>query len=346
MRTEELDYELPSELIALEPVACRSAARLLVDRNGTTDHATVADLPTLLRAGDLLVFNDTKVLPARFELTRHNTGGRVEGLYLGADEHGERMMLKSGGRLVSGEVLSEADEPVLKLIQTAGDGIWSVESLSDERFVMRLDRIGTMPLPPYIRSRRDTEVDLDATDRRRYQTVFAREAGAVAAPTAGLHFDQPLLDQLQAAGVLSATVTLHVGLGTFSPVRADRLEDHAMHGEHFRVSAKTIEQLQAARADNRRIIPVGTTCVRALESLPESLEPKDYDSVATLLIQPPYSFRFADGLMTNFHLPRSTLLALVAARVGLDRLRELYAEAIDHAYRFYSYGDAMIYLPG
>ena len=233
------------------------------------------------------------------------------------------------------------DREVACLIEKDAEGVWSVRQLG-ENLPALLDRIGTMPLPPYIRSRRSE--NLESLDRRRYQTVFARQAGAVAAPTAGLHFDEPLIEALHDAGVQTAHLTLHVGVGTFAPIRVERLEEHRMHAEAFEVPAQTVRMLRAARAENRRIIPVGTTCVRALESLPDPLEEKDIRSASELMIRPPFDFRFTDGLMTNFHLPRSTLLALVAAKVGLERLMEIYAEAVCHAYRFYSYGDAMLIL--
>ena len=344
MRTDELDYHLPEELIALRPAQRRSEARLLVVRSKELVHRSVRDLPKLLRAGDLLVFNDTRVLPARLELRRSRTGGRVEGLFLGPAPGGEgrwRLMLKSGGRLVEGETLLFEDEAVVRLIEKEPAGVWSVQQLGPDLPAL-LDRIGTMPLPPYIRSRRSE--NLESLDRERYQTVFARHAGAVAAPTAGLHFDRPLLEALHAAGVQTTRLTLHVGAGTFTPIRAERLQDHRMHAETYEVSARTVGMLLAARAENRRIIPVGTTCVRALESLPDPLEEKDFQGDSELMIRPPFEFRFTDGLMTNFHLPRSTLLALVAAKVGLERLKTVYEEAVRKGYRFYSYGDAMLVL--
>jgi S-adenosylmethionine:tRNA ribosyltransferase-isomerase len=397
MRTDDLDYDLPEELIAARPTDRRDAARLLVvndpgptsgqtDRHRrdpadlTLEHRRVRDLPDILRPGDLLVFNDTRVLPARFFAVRQRTGGRVEGLFIEALDH-ERwhVMLRSGGRLGVGDVLvlsgrgdspptpaaggSATDrpaeaEPRLELLERMPDGAWLVRKHSDLDTETLLERFGRMPLPPYIERRRQQQAAettptspqaAETLDRQRYQTVYARSAGAVAAPTAGLHFTDELLQALEAAEVEAAWLTLHVGLGTFQPVRTETLDQHPMHRERFRIPAATIDAVRAARRSGRRIIPVGTTSVRALESLPEPL-PRlaDHDAFVAetdLLIQPGFRFRFTDGLMTNFHLPRSTLIALVAARIGLDALRRVYREAIAERYRFYSYGDAMLILP-
>ncbi len=346
MRTADLDYHLPEHLIATHPADRRDAARLLVATDGRPPRDLfVHDLPSLLQPGDLLVFNDTRVLPARFFGTRADTGGKVEGLYVETDPAGcWRVLLESRGKLQPGERIQLDDAHALQLIERRPDASWRARLDGPLGTEALLEAVGRVPLPPYIRKARGSDADADE-DRRRYQTVYASDPGAVAAPTAGLHFTPALLDELQAAGVASAYLTLHVGLGTFAPVRAARLEDHAMHAERFTVPAKTLEALRRARHEGRRIIPVGTTCVRALESLPEPLPAREVRATTTLMIQPNYKLRFVDGLMTNFHLPRSTLLALVAARVGLERLRELYAHAVASEYRFYSYGDAMLVLP-
>ena len=360
VRTDELDYELPESLIAQRPVEPRDAARLMVARRGeaAVEHRHVRDLPQILRPGDLLVINDTRVLPARFEGVRLKTGGKVEALFVETrDDERWQVLLRSGGRLQPGEMIgltpgSAAGEHRLELLVQHADGSWTVKKHSELDTLTLLDRIGSMPLPPYIRRQRQSGSEsggaaerFDDLDRERYQTVFAREPGAVAAPTAGLHFTPGLLQQLTNAGVELAHVTLHVGLGTFAPVRTATLEAHPMHTERFIVPAATLAALAAARAQRRRIIAVGTTAVRALESLPATLPGGgDFRGDTNLLIQPGYRFRWVDGMLTNFHLPRSTLLALVAAHIGLERLMQLYQIAIEHRYRFYSYGDAMLLL--
>jgi len=349
MRTEDLDYHLPEHLIAAHPADQRDAARLLVVRGAAArlEDRYVHELAALLRSGDLLVLNDTRVLPARFFAQRAATGGKLEGLFIETDPRGRWVvMLESRGRLQPGERIKLDDEHCLELVERRHDAAWVADKAGPLDAGDLLERIGLTPLPPYIRrARGESGGQFDQTDRQRYQTVYASQPGAVAAPTAGLHFTPELLAELQAAGVELAYVTLHVGAGTFAPVRTKRLEDHEMHAERFRVPASTMAALQAARNEGRRIIPVGTTCVRALESLPDEMPRQGYSAQTSLMIQPGFEFRFTDGLMTNFHLPRSTLLALVAAKVGLNPLRQVYAHAIEHAYRFYSYGDAMLVLP-
>jgi S-adenosylmethionine:tRNA ribosyltransferase-isomerase len=349
MRVDDLDYQLPDELIATKPTDRRDEARLLVSRGPghPTEHRHIRDLPDILQPGDLLIFNDTKVLPARFFAERAATGGKVEGLYLETrDDRVWHVMLKSGGRPAAGESLTLGDDHALRLIEQLPDGSWLIEKQSDLDTEQLLDRVGVMPLPPYIEKQRG-EGNFADFDRKRYQTVYAKQAGAVAAPTAGLHFTDELLGQLRQRGVATAYLTLHVGLGTFAPVRSETLDDHPMHTEHFIVPGPTIDAISRAKRDGRRIIAIGTTSVRAIESLPDPLPTpaeRDYRSATDLLIQPGYAFRYTDAMLTNFHLPRSTLIALVAAKVGLDRIKSLYAEAIEHRYRFYSYGDAMLLL--
>jgi S-adenosylmethionine:tRNA ribosyltransferase-isomerase len=347
VRVDDLDYHLPDELIAQAPADRRDAARLMVlpgDRPPA--HHRFTDLPELLKPGDLLVLNDTRVLPARFYATRRGTGGAVEALFLETtDDHHWHVMLKSGGRLMPGERLTLHNDDAIELIEQQNDGTWIVRKDSTLDSESLLDRVGCMPLPPYIRRRRGGARDeADAMDRRRYQTVYAARAGAVAAPTAGLHFTDELMRRLADRGVQTARLTLHVGLGTFAPVRVDDLDNHAMHAERFILPADTLGALRAARDEGRRIIPVGTTSVRALESLPEPLPAETHAASTDLLIQPGFAFRFCDALITNFHLPRSTLIALVAARAGLERLLHAYHLAIEQRYRFYSYGDAMLIL--
>ncbi len=370
MDTQALNYELPTDRIATTAAEPRDSAKLLVARrdSGRVEDRTVRELGDangLLRPGDLMVFNITRVLPARFEATRRGTGGRVKGLYLGsampqtAGPGGDstrraaaewRVMLESRGTLQAGELLDLENDASLELIESHGDGQWRAQVNSGLDTPTLLDRIGDTPLPPYIRQARKVrgEPEIRPEDALRYNTVFAHDPGSVAAPTAALHFTPELLRQIDALGVRRATLTLHVGLGTFAPVRTTTLESHAMHAEWISIPARTIAALHQTRQSGGRIIPVGTTCVRALESLPDPLPTTgdDYAANTNLFIKPPFSFRFADALMTNFHLPRSTLLALVAAlpHVGLDRLMQWYSHAIEREYRFYSYGDAMLIL--
>ncbi|MCX5659001.1 MAG: tRNA preQ1(34) S-adenosylmethionine ribosyltransferase-isomerase QueA [Planctomycetota bacterium] len=367
---EALDYDLPADRIATEPAEPRDAARLMVVHRATgrIEHRRVRDLPELvgpsgpLRPGDLMVFNQTRVLPARIAGLRRGTGGRVGGLFLRAvDPQTWEVMLEARGSLGPGEAIDLEPGSHLELLAAQGRGNWLARLHSPHATLALLDRIGSTPLPPYIVQARKTRaqagtagdsVNTPATDDpRRYNTVYARDPGSVAAPTAGLHFTDDLLARLDARGLARAAVTLHVGLGTFAPVRSDTLEGHVIHAESLVAPAAAIAALRAARARGGRILAVGTTTVRALESLPAS-EPAgpdvppshDFAGDTGLFITPGFSFRFADLLMTNFHLPRSTLLALVAAMpgVGFDNLKRWYAVAVAEGYRFYSYGDAML----
>jgi S-adenosylmethionine:tRNA ribosyltransferase-isomerase len=345
MRTDELDFHLPPELIAQAPAPQRTASRLLhyrrADRSVT--HLTFSDLPSLLRPGDLLVFNDTRVIPARFVL-RKSTGGRVDGLFLSEPSPGRwRVMLRNLGPVRDEPLQFEAAPQVrAAVVKPIGDGEYEMLVHTDVLVPATdlLDRIGRMPLPPYIRRDRGHD-ERDALDRERYQTVFASAAGAVAAPTAALHFSEPLLARLAAAGVRRTFVTLHVGAGTFKPVTAERLEDHAMHAEPYTIAAEAADAINRARSEGRRVIAVGTTSARVLESQPPDLPLRPTSGQTQIFIHPPYRWRHVDALITNFHLPRSTLIALVAAMVGLDEQRRLYQIAIDQKYRFFSYGDAM-----
>ncbi len=360
MRVDDLDYELPPGRIATEPAEPRDAARLMVvDRKRQRiEHHYVRDLlgvPGSPQPGDLMVFNQTRVLPAYFTAIRAATGGKVSGLYLAESDGLWRIMLESRGTLQPGELITLDGETSLELVNRVDGGEWRARLRSPQDTVATLQRVGVTPLPPYIRQERRTkgEKEIRPDDATRYNTVFARDAGSVAAPTAGLHFTPSLLKAIDAAGVRRASITLHVGLGTFSPVRTENLEDHAIHREWIDISSETIALLQETRAAGGRIIPVGTTTVRALESLPSNWESlKGYTAETDLFITPSlsesgpgaFAFRFTDALMTNFHLPRSTLLALVAAlpNVGVDRLKLWYHTAVAEGYRFYSYGDAML----
>ncbi len=359
MLTSDLDYELPPELIGTQPAEPRDSARLMIIDRATQriTHAQVRDLATVpgppspLRPGDLLIFNQSKVIPARFVGVRHGTGGLIDGLCLATavdDVTDWQVMLESRGRLRTGETITLAPDAHLELTDRLGGGQWRARLHSAQDGLTLLERIGSPPLPPYIRkARKDLRLsETTHEDRHRYNTVFARDLGSVAAPTAGLHFTPELMATLHGHGIHLAYVTLHVGLGTFAPVRSHHLEAHEIHSERLCVPVATLDALRHARDLGNRIIPIGTTSVRALESLPEELPSCDYHAETSLFITPDtsFEFRFADGMMTNFHLPRSTLLALVAALpdVGLDRLKAWYQHAIDERYRFYSYGDAML----
>jgi len=304
-------------------------------------HHGVGDLPRLLRRGDLLVFNDTKVLPARFVL-RKETGGRIEGLFLRQEGPNHwKVMLRRLERY-RGILSFEADKSLtVRVLEVEGGGICRIEVSAHEPASVILERIGRMPMPPYIH--RDWETgEMDALDRERYQTLYAKTPGSVAAPTAGLHFTPGLLAELDAAGIEQTMVTLHVGLGTFKPVTADDLADHVMHAESYQIGEPAADALNRAELEGRRVIAVGTTSARVLESHPASERWQATTAETSIFIYPPYSWRHVKGLMTNFHLPRSTLIALVAAFVGLHQQRAIYAEAIAKRYRFFSYGDAML----
>jgi S-adenosylmethionine:tRNA ribosyltransferase-isomerase len=341
MRTDDLDFLLPPELIAQVPPADRASARLMHYRRAgqTVDHRTFADLPSLLRPGDVLVFNDARVLPARF-LLRKATGGAVDGLFLAELAPGRwRVLLRNAGR--SPGRLTFDREPQLWADATRDGDEYELVLKSDEPAADVLGRVGRMPLPPYIH--RDRGADpRDAADRSDYQTVYARAPGSVAAPTAGLHFTPGLLDAIDAAGVTRVAVTLHVGMGTFKPVTVDQLAAHPMHAESYAVDGAAAEVLNRAERDGRRIVAVGTTAARVLESWPAGQPWRSATGSTSIFIYPPYVWRRVGAIVTNFHLPRSTLVAMVAAFTGLDEQRRLYALAVAERYRFFSYGDAML----
>lgn len=360
MRTDELDFELPEERIAREPASPRDSARLLVvsrSDESLMHHRLVRDLPGFLRAGDALVFNTTRVIQARFAGQNLTTGGRVTGLYLGEgpEEGCWRVLLKMrrhrpgvrvGLDLKPGQNASDSEPVELELIRReTEDGEWLVRVTGGPG---ALDRAGLPPLPPYILAarRHAGESENRAEDAGVYQTVYAEEPGSVAAPTAGLHFTPGLLEALRERGVRREDVTLHVGRGTFQPVEAAVVEDHPMHSERCRVEPGVLARLRAARASGGRVIPVGSTSCRTIESF--AARGVDSGLLETdILIAPGYAWRMSDGLMTNFHLPRSTLIAMVAALFpgGAARVREIYDEAIRREYRFFSFGDAMLILP-
>ena len=342
MRTDDLDFHLPAELIAQAPAAERAASRLLHYRRADRSiaHRRFAELPALLRRGDLLVFNDARVVPARFTLQKE-TGGRVEALFLGEDRPGEwRVLLKNAGRGDAAMRLADAPEVGVRAIERLEAGEFRLAVASGEPALVLLSRVGRMPLPPYIKRERDRDAR-DEADRERYQTVYARVPGAVAAPTAGLHFTDDLMRELDARGVERTFVTLHVGLGTFRPVSVATLDAHAMHAEAYTIAADAAAALNRAKAAGRRIIAVGTTSARVLESQPADAAFVERTAETSIFIYPPYAWRHVGAMITNFHLPRSTLIAMIAAMVGLEEQRRTYATAIGERYRFFSYGDAM-----
>jgi S-adenosylmethionine:tRNA ribosyltransferase-isomerase len=350
VRLSELQYTLPAELIAQHPSQRRDASRLLVleRATGRVTHALFRDLTQYLNRDDCLVVNDTRVIPARFHCTRA-TGGRVEALFLHEDAGGWQVLLKPSARLKLGERLTcEGADVALRLAEKGERGQWVVQPEPAVNSLELLNRIGQTPLPPYIRRGAFTPERVVSEDIERYQTVYARRPGAVAAPTAGLHLTDALLAALARAGVVRAAVTLHVGAGTFAPVVEEDLARHAMHAEWFEVMPQAIETLRAARARAGRVVAVGTTATRVLESL--GRDAADADGLQAqagwtdIFIYPPYRFRLVDVLITNFHLPGSTLLALVMAFASPEQIRAAYAEAICERYRFYSYGDAMLIL--
>jgi len=335
------DFELPAERIALRPASPRDSARMLVlDGAGTRD-AVVRDLPGLLRAGDLLVFNDTRVIPAQLE-------GRRGEASIGATLHKRegprrwRAFIRNAKRLRAGDTIDFGTGVTALATDRAEDGSFALDFAGDEPVELLLERCGRMPLPPYIASKRPT----DARDAEDYQTMFASEPGAVAAPTAALHFTPGLMAALEEAGIGHATLTLHVGAGTFLPVKAEDTDAHRMHAEWGRIDQATADRLNAVRAAGGRVIAVGTTSLRLIESAAGKdgvIRPFEGDTA--IFITPGYRFKGVDGLVTNFHLPRSTLFMLVSALMGLERMQAAYAHAIAGGYRFYSYGDASLLLP-
>jgi S-adenosylmethionine:tRNA ribosyltransferase-isomerase len=338
MRRSDFHYELPDELIARHPTPRRSDSRLLhLDgRTAALADRNFSDLPGVLRAGDLLVVNDTRVIPARLQ-GRKETGGRVEVLLervIGGDR--ALAQLRSSKPPAIGSRIDLPEGAVARVAGREG-GFWVLDFGTGPAALF--ERHGEMPLPPYLHRPEE------AADRERYQTVYARAAGAVAAPTAGLHFDATLLEACERAGVARTHVTLHVGAGTFQPVRADDLAEHRMHAEHVEVPAAACEAVAACRARGGRVVAVGTTATRALESAAAGGALGPYAGDTRLFITPGYRFRVVDALVTNFHLPESTLLMLVSAFAGRDQVLAAYAHAVARRYRFFSYGDAMFVEP-
>ena len=341
MNVDLFDFDLPNDSIALRPASPRDSARMLVLDGADTRDLHVTDLPAQLRAGDLLVFNDTRVIPAQLEGTR----GEAR---IGATLHKRegprrwRAFIRNAKRLRDGDTIDFGNGVFATAGDRGDDGSFVLDFAGDEPVELLLERAGRMPLPPYIAAKRPT----DARDADDYQTMFASEPGAVAAPTAALHFTPGLIEALEAAGIAHTTLTLHVGAGTFLPVKADDTDDHRMHAEWGRIDAATADQMNAVRANGGRVIAVGTTSLRLIESACDAdgiVQPFEGDTA--IFITPGYRFRGIDGLITNFHLPRSTLFMLVSALMGTERMQAAYAHAIAGGYRFYSYGDASLLLP-
>jgi S-adenosylmethionine:tRNA ribosyltransferase-isomerase len=346
LETSEFDYALPDELIAQHPVEPRDRSRLMVVRrdSATIEHRTFAELPDLLDPGDILVRNNTQVVPARLIGRRIATGGRWEGLFLRECDHplqGWEILATTRGKPAEGEQVVVGEDAgrglVLTLVRRGEGGRWIVCPHSADSASVLLERHGQVPLPPYIRKGREAP-----GDRSRYQTIYARIPGAVAAPTAGLHFTPEVLDRLASRSIATAEITLHVGLGTFRPIEVDRIENHVLHSEWAELPAHT-----AGLLNNRtgRIVAVGTTSARVLESaVTPTGQIQPFTGETALYLQPGHVFGAVEGLLTNFHLPRSSLLVLVSAFAGVALIRQAYEEAVRSRYRFYSYGDAMLIL--
>ena len=341
-------YDLPKELIASRPAKRRDDARLMVvsRRGPSISHHRMRELPDLLQSGDRLVFNDTRVLPARLFGRRTQTGGRWEGLFLNSQSDGcWRITGHTRGKLCAGESITlhppRAAEPTLRLhlMQRNHDGSWICRPECDREITAVLDEFGTLPLPPYI-----GRPVADDQDRDRYQTVFAARPGAIAAPTAGLHFTPALFSGLDKRNIHRSAITLHVGIGTFQPVSTKNLSDHRIHSEWCELSNSVAADIRTTQSSGGRIVAVGTTCVRTLESTAATGGLLPFRGITDLFIRPGFEFRVVDQLLTNFHLPGSTLIVMVAALAGYDLILEAYRVAIAERYRFYSYGDAMLIL--
>lgn len=341
VRVDLFDFALPEDRIALRPASPRDSARMLVLDGETVQDRFASDLPDCLRAGDMLVFNDTRVIPAQLE-------GRRGAAKIGATLHKReglrawRAFIRNAKHVRDGDRIEFGDDVAAQATDRKSDGSYLLTFEGDEPVELLLERAGSMPLPPYIAGKRPT----DARDAEDYQTMFAQEKGAVAAPTAALHFTPNLIERLGKAGIGHVTLTLHVGAGTFLPMKVEDSDDHVMHAEWGRIEGDTAQQLNAVRKAGGRIIAVGTTSLRLLESAAsEDGLTQPFEGETDIFITPGYRFRAIDGLLTNFHLPRSTLFMLVSALIGRERMIAAYSHAIAENYRFYSYGDASILLP-
>lgn len=339
MLLDEFDFNLPPELIAQHPSERRDASRLMLleKATGTISETGFSDISGLFRDGDLLVVNDTRVIPARL-IGRKDTGGRVEIFLvrrLASSGETWHCLIKASKTPQSGARILLPEGLEARVLERAEEGVWTLSFSPAENFDERLERVGQVPLPPYIRRSAETE------DRERYQTVYARVKGAVAAPTAGLHMTPELIQSIRCRGVEILPLTLHVGLGTFMPIRGGDLDNHRMHWERYNIPEMTADKVNAAKMEGRRVVALGTTTVRALEHAADDGKLRKGDGEADIFIRPGYRFQVVDALITNFHLPKSTLLLLVAAFAGREMLLKAYEEAVRKGFRFYSYGDAM-----
>ena len=342
---EDYDYQLPKELIAQSPLARRDDSRLLVADRSTKQilHRHVRDLPELLKAGDLLVLNDSRVIPAQLVGLRDSSRGRWHGLFLETDANGVwKVLAKTRGKIKPGETVTLQDRAgasrlKLTMLTKLPDGAWAVKPDSPLPTFEILDLVGRVPLPHYIRAG-----EMEESDVKDYQTVFATKPGSVAAPTAGLHFTKTLIDRLIAANVSITRVTLHVGIGTFRPIAVQHLSEHRMHQEWGQLDERAVEHIEACHKRGGRVIAVGTTSVRVLETAGQQSPLVPWAGNTDLFIRPPHKFQLVDSLMTNFHLPRSSLLVLVRTFGGDDFMQRVYTTAIAEKYRFFSYGDAML----
>ncbi len=340
MKVEDFNYHLPQELIAQQPVQIRDRSRLMVLTGDKITHWMFSDLPGFLRPGDVMVFNDTKVIPARLHGKKEGTGGKLEVFLLKEIGQGEwEVLLKPGKRVRKGQVVLFEHNVTGKVSGYGTDGIRIMKFSYEGNFEDVIEQLGKMPYPPYIHE--------EIEDPSKYQTIYARSRGSVVAPTAGLHFTENLMDTIKRKGVDVCFVTLHVGIGTFKPVKCDRVEDHKMHSELCEILPDTAEKINKGMREGRRIIAVGTTTVRTLESaaIGEHEGVRSGQQWTDLFIKPGYDFRVIDGLITNFHLPKSSLLMMVSAFAGRERVLKAYHEAIKERYRFFSFGDGMAIFP-
>lgn len=348
MKLSDFDFDLPESLIAVRPANPRTSAKLLLAQCGSIADRHVFDLPSILRPGDRLVLNDTKVIPARLFGQRHRDGeagptsAKIDVTLL--DPRGDgtwTALIKPLKKIKDGEEVVFSEHLRATMMGRAdGQGILQFNCTGDD-FDAALNAVGAMPLPPYIAAKRPA----DEADKHDYQTAWAANLGAVAAPTASLHFDEALLTELAAMGVDFTHVTLHVGAGTFLPVKVDDISDHKMHAERGEVTAKAAAEINATKAAGGRVIPVGTTALRLIESAAQGGQLHAWEGATDIFITPGFAFQMTDGLMTNFHLPKSTLMMLVSALMGIDAVKDIYAHAIAHEYRFFSYGDSSLLLP-
>jgi len=349
MKLSDFDFDLPQERIALRPAVPRTSAKLLVAQEGAAlRDLTVSSLPSLLQAGDRLVLNDTKVIPARLFGARHRMGetgateAKMDVTLLEPQPNGTwAALVKPLKKVRDGEVIRFSDDLSAEVTGRADGQAFLQFNLRGDDFDAALNATGAMPLPPYIAAKRPA----DEADKSDYQTAWAKHQGAVAAPTASLHFDESLLDVLTAKAVSFTHVTLHVGAGTFLPVKVDDIADHKMHAEWGQVTAQAADEINATKAKGGRVIPVGTTALRLIESAATANGIAPWEGPTDIFITPGFQFKIADGLMTNFHLPKSTLMMLVSALMGVEAIKAIYAHAIENEYRFFSYGDSSLLLP-